>query len=180
MSLCINTVNYLTRLCVPSSLPLWCEMCVLKNVSSSRPAVRCLVPDRSSWNQTQLMWNGLDPTKVSHVPAGISPNSSIPPQPLPRCPPPLFGSLPDTPVSPLHVAKRWSFSMTLSARETLGMVSTGVASLQAGSLAVAPAHRSVRTKTCHYAMALELYRGGERGREGERGGRFSIQSCHLK
>lgn len=60
--------------------------------------------------------------------------------------------------------------MTLSARDILGMVSTGVAPLQTGSVAVARAHRSVRTKACHSAMAPELYKGRkEREIEKERG-----------
>lgn len=50
------------------------------------------------------------------------------------------------------------------------MVSTGVAPLQTGSVAVARAHRSVRTKACHSAMAPELYKGRkEREIEKERG-----------
>ena len=45
------------------------------------------------------------------------------------------------------------------------MVSTTMARLQAGSVAVASAHTSLRTKACHSAMA----QGAERGREGKRG-----------
>lgn len=41
-------------------------------------------------------------------------------------------------------------------RKNLGIARTAVAPIQAGSVAVTYAHRSVRTKACHSVMAQEL------------------------
>lgn len=86
---------------------------------------------------------------VSYVPAGFLPW-------MKTHPPSLFGSSPDLPVFPLHIAKCLTSSMTLLLGKILGNTGTVMAPLQAGSVAGARAYRSVKTKVCYSLMVQEL------------------------